>query len=104
MSPGFLFILLLSKNQITDVMLRNINKKIKKERKNPTAKNCYFSETGTKQDYKEVLVLRRFINDRGKIIPQKYSGLTAKNQRRLAKEIKKARYMGLLPYTDRHAL
>jgi len=80
------------------------NKKIKKERKTPIAKNCYFTETGTKPDYKEVLVLRRFINERGKILPQKYSGLTAKNQRLLAKEIKKARYMGLLPYTDRHAL
>jgi small subunit ribosomal protein S18 len=48
--------------------------------------------------------LRRFINERGKVLPQKYSGLTAKNQRLLAKEIKKARYMGLLPYTDRHAI
>jgi len=67
-------------------------------------KTCYFTETGTKPDYKEVLVLRRFINERGKILPQKYSGLTAKNQRLLAKEIKKARYMGLLAYTDRHAL
>jgi small subunit ribosomal protein S18 len=48
--------------------------------------------------------LRRFINERGKVLPQKYSGLTAKNQRLLAKEIKKARYMALLPYTDRHAI
>lgn len=67
-------------------------------------KVCYFTETGTKPDYKEVLVLRRFINERGKVLPQKYSGLTAKNQRLLSKEIKKARYMALLPYTDRHAI
>lgn len=67
-------------------------------------KTCYFTKTGTLPDYKEVLVLRRFINDRGKILPKKYTGLTAKNQRLLAKEIKKARYMGLLHYTDRHAL
>ncbi len=80
------------------------NKKPRKERRIPIAKSCYFTDTGTKPDYKEVLVLRRFINERGKIIPQKYSGLTAKNQRLLAVEIKKARYMGLLPYTDRHAL
>lgn len=68
------------------------------------AVECYFTQTGTKPDYKDVLTLKRFTSDRGKIIPQKYSGLTAKNQRLLAAEIKKARYMGLLPYTDRHAI
>jgi small subunit ribosomal protein S18 len=65
---------------------------------------CYFTQTNTKPDYKEVLVLRRFISDRGKVLPQKYTGLTSKNQRLLAKEVKKARYMGLLQYTDRHAI
>jgi small subunit ribosomal protein S18 len=80
------------------------DKKPRREKRIIVAKNCYFTETGTKPDYKEVLVLRRFINERGKILPQKYSGLTSKNQRLLALEIKKARYMGLLPYTDRHAL
>lgn len=79
-------------------------KKTRRTKKSPIAKNCYFTETGTRPDYKEVLVLRRFINERGKILPQKYTGLTAKNQRLLAVEVKKARYMGLLPYTDRHAL
>jgi len=64
----------------------------------------YFSQTGTKPDYKEVLVLRRFISDRGKVLPQKYTGLTAKNQRLLATEVKKARFMALLQYTDRHAI
>lgn len=65
---------------------------------------CYFTQSGTSPDYKEVLVLKRFISDRGKIIPQKYSGLTSKNQRKLAKEVKKARYMGLIQYTERHAI
>ena len=55
-------------------------------------------------DYKKSDILEKFLTERGKILPQKYSGLTAKNQRLLALEIKKARYMGLLPYTDRHAL
>jgi len=67
-------------------------------------KACYFTKTKTEPDYKEVLVLRRFINDRGKILPNKYTGLTAKNQRKVAKEIKRARYMGLLHYTDRHTI
>jgi len=79
-------------------------KQPRRERRILTPRVCYFTQTGTKPDYKEVLVLRRFINERGKIIPQKYSGVTAKNQRLLAAEIKKARYMGLLPYTDRHAI
>ncbi len=70
--------------------------------KKPT--ECYFSQTNTTPDYKEVLVLRRFISDRGKIIPQKYSGVSSKNQRKLAQEIKKARYMGLIQYTERHAI
>jgi len=73
--------------------------RIKREKR-----TCYFSEMGKKPDYKDVLILRRFISERGKIIPNKYSGLTAKNQRLLAREIKKARFMALLPYTERHAL
>ena len=73
--------------------------------KKPTENNvCYFTQTGTKPGYKEVLTLKRFTSDRGKVLPQKYTGLTAKNQRMLSSEIKKARYMALLPYTDRHAI
>ena len=71
-------------------------------RKGPTA--CYFTQTHSKPDYKDVLVLKRFISDRGKILHKNYSALTAKNQRLLSKAIKRARYMALLPYTDRHAL
>jgi len=76
-------------------------KSIRKPKRNT---ECYFTQTGTTPDYKEALVLRRFISDRGKIIPQKYSGLTSKHQRKLAQEVKKARYMGLIQYTDRHAI
>jgi small subunit ribosomal protein S18 len=65
---------------------------------------CYFTTTGTTPDYKEVLTLKRFTSERNKILPQKYSGLTAKNQRLLSLEIKKARFMALLPYTDTHAI
>jgi small subunit ribosomal protein S18 len=77
------------------------NKKVKKNTKNTS---CYFTQTGTTPNYKDVLVLRRFISDRGKVLPQKGTGLTAKNQRLLAREIKKARFMGLLPYTEKHAI
>jgi small subunit ribosomal protein S18 len=75
-------------------------KKIKRS-KNTT---CYFTESGTEPNYKEVLILRRFISERGKILPQKITGLQSNFQRQLSTEIKKARYMALLPYTDRHTL
>ncbi|MFA6981429.1 MAG: 30S ribosomal protein S18 [Patescibacteria group bacterium] len=65
---------------------------------------CYFSQTNTKPNYKDVLILRRFITDRGKILHKNFTGLTASNQRKLTNEIKKARFMALLPYTDQHAL
>lgn len=75
-----------------------------KTKKKAAPKECYFTKTGTTPNYKDVLILRRFISDRGKIIPQSRSGITAKNQRLLSKAIKRARYMALLPYTDQHAL
>ena len=65
---------------------------------------CYFTQNNSKPDYKDVLILRRFINDRGKITRQSVSGVTAKNQRMLTQAVKRARYMALLPYTDRHSL
>jgi len=83
--------------------MRKRKKRTKKNRR-PTPTECYFTKSGTEPDYKEVLTLRRFISDRGRILQQKYTGLTAKNQRKLSTEIKKARYMGLLPYTDRHSI
>lgn len=49
-------------------------------------------------DYKEINILRRFLNDRGKILPSRQSGNTAKQQRMIAGAIRKAREMALLPY------
>jgi small subunit ribosomal protein S18 len=66
--------------------------------------NCYFEESKTTPNYKDVLILRRFISDRGKLTPREYTNVTSKNQRLLAREVKKARFMALLPYTDKHAI
>lgn len=74
-------------------------KRVKKQKR-----NCYFTESDTSPDYKDVLILKRFLSERGKIIPAAYSGVSAKHQRKLSKELKKARFMALIPYTDRHAL
>jgi small subunit ribosomal protein S18 len=49
-------------------------------------------------DYKDVQLLRRFISPRGKILPTRITGVTAKNQRRLTVAIKRARHLALLPY------
>lgn len=49
-------------------------------------------------DWKDVDFLRRFIPERGKILPRRISGVTAKDQRRIARAIKRARTMALLPY------
>jgi small subunit ribosomal protein S18 len=49
-------------------------------------------------DYKDVNILRRFINDRGKILPSRQSGNTAKQQRMIARAIRRARELALLPF------
>ncbi len=50
-------------------------------------------------DYKDPQTLRHFITERGKIVPRRISGLTAKQQRALTRAIKRARVIALLPYT-----
>ena len=49
-------------------------------------------------DFKDIAILRRFINDRGKILPARQTGNTAKQQRMIARAIRKAREMALLPF------
>jgi len=53
-------------------------------------------------DYKDLDTLRQFIGETGKIVPSRITGTSARFQRNLAKEIKRARYLALLPYTDQH--
>lgn len=53
-------------------------------------------------DYKDVDRLRKLISDRGRIEPRRKTGLTAKDQRKIAREIKRARQVALLPYTAEH--
>jgi len=51
-------------------------------------------------DYKDVYKLKRFITTRGRILPSSRTGVCTRCQRKLAREIKKARYMALLPYCN----
>jgi small subunit ribosomal protein S18 len=50
-------------------------------------------------DYKDDRLLSRFITETGKVLPGRLTGATARHQRQLAKAIKKARYLALIPYT-----
>lgn len=50
-------------------------------------------------DYKDPRQLRRFVTERGKIVPSRISGTSARCQRQLAKAIKRSRHLGLLPFT-----
>jgi len=69
-------------------------------RRRPKRKVCSFcTEKATHIDYKEVNRLRRFVTERGKILPRRVSGNCAKHQRVLAVAIKRARELALLPYT-----
>ncbi len=72
-------------------------------RRFPRRKVCYFRVTKAEYvDYKDVDTLRRFISDKGKIIPRRVTGTSAKFQRLLATAIKRARYMALIPYSGAH--
>ena len=65
----------------------------------PKRKNCAFCVDKVKQiDFKDALRIRRFVTDRGKILPRRISGNCAKHQRLLAVAIKRARELALLPY------
>jgi small subunit ribosomal protein S18 len=62
-------------------------------------KSCPFSgPKAPKIDYKDVKLLQRFVSERGKIVPARITAVSAKKQRELAQAIKRARFLGLLPY------
>lgn len=62
-------------------------------------KNCYFEENNISHiDYKDVATLKKFTNPHGRMIAARHSGVSAKNQRKLATAIKRSRFMGLLPF------
>ena len=62
-------------------------------------KSCPFSgPNAPKIDYKDVRLLQRFVSERGKIVPSRITAVSTQRQRELARAIKRARYLGLLPY------
>ncbi len=62
-------------------------------------KTCPFTgEKALKIDYKDVRLLQRYISERGKIVPSRITAVSHKKQRELAKAIKRARFLALIPY------
>ncbi len=62
-------------------------------------KSCPFAGAGApKIDFRDTRLLGRYISERGKIVPSRITTVSAKKQRELAKAIKQARFLGLLPY------
>jgi small subunit ribosomal protein S18 len=62
-------------------------------------KTCPFSgDNAPVIDYKDVKLLQRFVSERGKIVPSRITAVSAKKQRALAQAIKRARFLGLMPY------
>ncbi len=67
-----------------------------------SSKQCFFKQNGINHiDYKDTEILKKFLNPHGRILSKKKSGVSSKNQRKLANAVKLARFMGLLPYVSR---
>ena len=66
-------------------------------------KYCRFTAENVEEiDYKDLVTLKQYVTETGKIVPSRITGTRANYQRQLATAIKRARYLALLPYTDRH--
>ena len=89
-------------------MKRNKNKSYNRdENSNSPFENrkrfCPFSQLNSPTiDYKDTKLLSRYISEKGKIIPSRITGVSRKKQKELAKAIKRARFLGLLSYTNKY--
>ncbi|HEY5701610.1 MAG TPA: 30S ribosomal protein S18 [Gammaproteobacteria bacterium] len=64
---------------------------------------CKFTVDGVEEiDYKDLNTLKQYVTETGKIVPSRITGTSARYQRQLARAIKRARFLALLPYCDAH--
>ncbi len=69
---------------------------------NNNNKQCFFRQNHIEHvDYKDVTILKKFLNPHGRMMSRKRSGVCAPMQRKLAEAVKRARFMGLLPFVAR---
>lgn len=65
---------------------------------------CRFTAAGVEEiDYKDIETLKQHVTDTGKIVPSRITGTASNYQRQLSTAVKRARFLALLPYTDRHS-
>lgn len=65
-------------------------------------KNDRLNKDGVEIDYKQLDVIKNYVTESGKIVPGRVTGTTVQNQRKVAQAIKQARFLALIPYTDKH--
>lgn len=70
-------------------------------RERPVPKNCGFCHNKTEPDYKEAASLLRFVTERGKLLGRARTGVCSTHQRAVTREVKRARFMALLPFVVR---
>jgi small subunit ribosomal protein S18 len=86
-------------------MKRQNNKKPTNQRRkyNQKQRECYFTENGVKDiDYKDTEIVTKFINDAGKIMSRRMTGVKSRYQKKVTKAVKLARLLAFIPYCDSH--
>ena len=84
---------------MTEVVKNEEKVVVKKFRKPAKKKVCAFCVDGEKSiDYKDVAKIRKYVTEKGKILPRRQTGVCSQHQRQLATAIKRARNVALLPY------
>lgn len=64
---------------------------------------CRFTVEGVEEiDYKDLNTLKAYVTETGKVVPSRITGTSARYQRQLARAVKRARFLALLPYSDSH--
>ena len=69
-------------------------------KKQSRAKNCPLCASDTTVDYKDVVLLKKYVSERGKIQGRARTGICAKHQRQVTRSVKRARFMALLPFSQ----
>ena len=85
-----------------------VKKKVEEVEETPTASEkvdkkrvCFFCQSEKNPTYTDLVTLKRYVNDRGKIIPRMKTGVCSKHQRAVTRSIKYARHLALLPFTPK---
>ena len=82
-------------------MAKEVKRKSNRRRQEQSVGECFFCKEKRDPSFLESEILSRFISERGKILSRARTGACSKHQRKLTREVKRARYMALLPFVVR---